>query len=560
MNIRLIEAKDADPVQDRIDALARTAALDAASAIPDAEAPDTVGYRSAGATCVVGSAGQALPLADYLAQVLPVTVLLLDGDGADSGRAYPVFGARAVALSGWLGAFELRWQAAAQGAQQARFDLVLDLCPSPLVATHQPPHGYYAPGPGEAARRQAADEMLEMVGDFEKPKYFTYKERLCAHSRNQRTGCNACIEVCSAGAISGAGDKIKVNPYLCAGCGACATVCPTGALGYAFPPATHTGARLKAALRAYHGAGGHDPLILFHSAGEGAALLQATLDDAGTSPIPGRVLPFALHHVASTGIDTWLAAIAYGASGITVLTTGAEAPQYTVALERQMEIAQDVLAGLGYAGVHFQLVRASSPAELALALQHAPRGEAPREPATFNLAADKRNTLDYALDHLHRHASEQPREIALPAGAPFGAVAVDKDTCSLCMACVGACPSSALMDGGELPQLRFVEQNCVQCGLCANTCPENAITLVPRMSFADTRNQPVVMNQSQPFHCIRCQKPFGTLQMIENMLSRLSQHPAFAGNLDRIRMCGDCRVIDMMQPQDELTVTQLRRR
>jgi hypothetical protein len=48
--------------------------------------------------------------------------------------------------------------------------------------------------------------------------------------------------------------------------------------------------------------------------------------------------------------------------------------------------------------------------------------------------------------------------------------------------------------------------------------------------------------------------------MIENMLSKLSQHAAFAGNLDRMRMCGDCRVIDMMQPQEEVTVTQLRRR
>jgi ferredoxin len=560
MNIRLIEAEGADPIQERIDALARTAALDAALAIADVGALDTVGYRSAGKTVVVGAAAQALPLADYLAQALPVTVLLLDGEDVDYRRSYPLFAARAVALAGWLGAFDVRWQAAGQAPQQGSFDLVLDLCPSPLIATHQEPHGYYAPGASEEARRQAADEMLEMIGDFEKPKYFTYKERLCAHSRNRRTGCNACIEVCSAGAIEAAGDKIKVNPYLCAGCGACATVCPTGALGYAFPPAPLTGARLKTALRAYREAGGHDPLVLLHAAGEGAALLQAAEEAGGAPAIPGRVLPFALHHVASTGIDVWLAAVAYGASGVSVLLTGTEAPQYAAALERQMAIAQAVLTGLGYAGVHFQLLRAGTPGELAPALHNGPRGAAPAQAATFNLAADKRNTLDYALDHLHRHAAVQPQEIALPAGAPFGAIAVNQDACSLCMACVGACPSSALMDGGELPQLRFVEKNCVQCGLCANTCPENAISLVPRMSFAATRNQPVVLNESQPFHCIRCQKPFGTVQMIENMLSKLSQHPAFAGNLDRMRMCGDCRVIDMMQPHDELSVTQLRRR
>lgn len=556
MNIRMMEGQGSDPLQERRDALANTAALLAMEAIPSPEPADTVGYRSAGRTLVVGPAAQALPWADRLAAALPVTLVLLDADGGATPRAYPVFEARAVAVDGWLGSFEARWQAPGQPIGEGRFDLVLDLCASPLIGKHQHPHGYYAPGPDDTARRAAADEILEMVGDFEKPKYFAYKERLCAHSRNRQAGCNACIDVCSARAISGAGDRIKVNPWLCAGCGACTTVCPTGALGYAFAPASHTGSRIKAALRAYAEAGGLDPVILFHSR-EGAALLDAAASTGGDA-VPGRVIPLALHHTASTGIDVWLAALAYGASGIAVLTTGAEAPQYAEALEQQMAIAQAVMAGLGYAGTHFQLLRATTPAELSLSLRLAPRGETASEAATFNVAADKRNTLDYALAHLHRHAPAQPQEIALPAGAPFGAVAVNRDACSLCMACVGACPSSALMDGQDKPQLRFVEQNCVQCGLCASTCPENAITLVPRMSFAETRKQAVVMNETQPFNCIRCHKPFGTLLMIENMLSKLSQHGAFSGNLDRLRMCGDCRVIDMMAPQDE-AVVQLRR-
>jgi ferredoxin len=127
------------------------------------------------------------------------------------------------------------------------------------------------------------------------------------------------------------------------------------------------------------------------------------------------------------------------------------------------------------------------------------------------------------------------------------------------MSCVGACPAGALQDGQGAPLLRFIEKNCVQCGLCAATCPENAITLQPRLSFLDSRKQAVVLNESQPFHCIRCDKPFGTLQMVENMLGRLASHPAFSGHLDRLRMCGDCRVIDMMAPEGEMRVTALRR-
>jgi ferredoxin len=549
MNIRFLEGQAGDPLQERRNALAKTAAILAADAIAPFEANAAVSYRSGGRTLVVGSSMQALAWAEHLAASLPVTLLLLDN--VDVGeRLYPVFVARNVAVAGWLGAFEARWQAPGQPARQDKFDLVFDLCPSPLISTHQHPHGYYAPGTDEAARRAAAAEMMEMTGDFEKPKYFAYKERLCAHSRNGLIGCNACIEVCSAKAIVGDGDRVKVNPYLCAGCGACGTVCPTGAMSYAYPSAAHTGSRIKAALRAYFEAGGQDPVLLFHSEG-GAPLIEAAAGQAG---VPGRVIPLALHHTASTGIDLWLAALTYGAAGITVLMTEAEAPQYAAALDTQMRVAQTVLDGLGYAGPHFQLLRIDSAPELAVALQHAPRGAVPAQAATFNLAQDKRNSLDYALEHLLRHARQQPETVPLPLGAPFGAIVVNKQTCSLCMACVGACPSSAVMDTPNAPQLRFVEQNCVQCGLCATTCPENAITLVPRMAFGETRKQTVVLNESQPFHCICCSKPFGTVHMIENMLSRLSQHSAFAGNLDRLKMCGDCRVIDMMQPEGELAV------
>lgn len=557
MNIRFTDGAATDPIQEGRDVAARQAALRAANDFPDVEPAVTVDYRSHGRTLVVGSAADALPLADLLHGTLSVTVLLLDAPDGEP-RLYPVHAAQTVAVAGWLGAFEARWRAAGQPVGEGRFDLVLDLCPARLIASHQRPHGYYAPGPDEAARRQAVDDLLDMVGDFEKPKYFSYKERICAHGRNGIHACTACVDICSARAIASDGDRIKVNPYLCAGCGACGTVCPTGAIGFAYPPAPFTGKRIQAALRAFREAGGAQPVLLLHDA-HGAGIV-ARLGDG----IPGRILPFSLHHVASTGIDVWLAALAYGAAGVALLTTGDEAPQYVAALGEQMAIAQAVVDGLGYGGPHFQLLQVGSTPhdaaqELALALRHAPRGEAPSTPAVFHLAQDKRNTLDYALDHLHRHAPQQPLHIGLPAKAPFGALAVDRQACSLCMSCVGACPANALQDGQGAPQLRFIEKNCVQCGLCANTCPENAISLLPRMSFAPERMDAVVLNESQPFHCIRCSKPFGTLQMVENMLGRLGAHPAFAANLDRLRMCGDCRVIDMMAPSDEMQVTPLRR-
>ena len=541
-----------DWVQEQRNAAARAAAL-AIALPPPADSLQTVAYTSAGKTLIIGSAELALRCADQLCGVLPVTVLLTSPPSAGPQPAYhyAALHCAEIQVSGWLGAFDARWRDGGRGVlrREDRFDLVLDLSPEPLIQTQQKPHGYFVPGAGEAAIAAAIEELAQMIGAFEKPKYFRYKERLCAHSRNGQTGCSACIDICSAAAIASAGELVRVNPYLCAGCGACTTVCPTGALAYAYPGAPTTGERLRGVLAHYRREGGLDPVILFHGAGQGSELVSALHAHGEGTPygLPARVIPIGLHHMASTGIDVWLSAVAYGASGVAVLVSGEEAAHYADALEDQMGMAQEILSGLGYAGVHFQLLRATSAAALGAALASAPAGVAPAQAATFHVAQEKRNALDMALDHLFRQAPLKPGHVPLPPGSPFGTIAVDKASCTLCMSCVGVCPSSALMDSDNAPQLRFVEKNCVQCGLCANACPEDAIALLPRMSFADTANKAVLLNETEPFCCIRCSKPFGTVLMIQSMLGKLAQHSAFQGNLDRIRMCGDCRVIDMMQ-------------
>ncbi|HEY5293372.1 MAG TPA: 4Fe-4S dicluster domain-containing protein, partial [Burkholderiales bacterium] len=132
---------------------------------------------------------------------------------------------------------------------------------------------------------------------------------------------------------------------------------------------------------------------------------------------------------------------------------------------------------------------------------------------------------------------------------------VNRATCTLCMACVGACPASALVDGRDQPLLKFIERNCVQCGLCVNTCPENSLTLVPRLLLTPQVKTERVLNEGVPFNCVRCGKPFGNKQMIDNMLGKLGTHSMFSGGgLARLQMCADCRVIDMMENKSEQTI------
>ena len=266
--------------------------------------------------------------------------------------------------------------------------------------------------------------IAQLVGEFEKPKFFVYDERICAHGRSGKRGCTKCIDVCSTGAISSTGDKVKVESHLCAGCGGCATVCPSGAMTYASPRVAELGARLKRLLAVYARAGGKDAAILFHNATEGRELV-ARLARRGRG-LPARVIPLEVFHIASVGIDTMLGALAYGASQVLVLSGDADADEYGAAVEREMGYAQAILTGLGYRGTHLRLVRATEPGELERAVWGLEPAATVPAAATFNLANEKRGTLDFVIDHLVRQAPAPRDEVPLAAGAPFGRVEVEQ--------------------------------------------------------------------------------------------------------------------------------------
>ncbi len=619
----------------------KIAALLAVAQLPAPEPVATVSYKSGGRCLVLGAAPAAERAAALLEDKLDVSVLLTSAGGAlqqAHGRATHT--GQLTRLTGWLGAFHAEWSNAnpidldvctrcnacvdvcpegaigldyqvdlaackshrdcvrvceAAGAidfqrapivQADDFDLVLDLREQPAFGQHQPPQGYVHVRPDQQPGDGLMDAVLklrELTGEFEKPKFFRYQHKLCAHSRNEQIGCTACIDVCSAQAIrSDATRKGKakgelaggviVEPYLCVGCGACSTVCPSGAMTYSYPGPVDMGKRIRTALAAYRSAGGSDAALLLHSEGAGTR----AIDELGraarvvgrtgrTGPalqgLPARVLPIALWHTASVGIDLWLAAVAQGASQVWVLLTEEDAPAYRQALAEQMAVAQAVLTGLGYGGAHFKLLQAGGPAALDAALR-APAARTVARPGTFAAQADKRATLDLALDHLLAQAPSAAESIELPRpGAPFGTLVVDGAKCTLCLSCVSACPEAALADNPEAPQLKFIEKNCVQCGLCATTCPEDAITLQARLWLADggkARKQPRVLAEAEPWKCVRCSKPFGTLRAIENMLGKLAGHAAFQGAAaERLKMCSDCRVIDMYSASNEVRITDI---
>ena len=67
-----------------------------------------------------------------------------------------------------------------------------------------------------------------------------------------------------------------------------------------------------------------------------------------------------------------------------------------------------------------------------------------------------------------------------------------------------------------------------------------------------------VLNEVEPFRCVRCDKPFGTPKAIEMMIAKLGGHAMFQGAAaERLKMCGDCRVIALHTDPDEVRITEL---
>ncbi len=531
-------AEDTDAANRR----ARERALSAVAETP-VEVTGLVNYSSAGRLLVVGDERDEVEKAVRAAAPLTPAALVI-GHGREALAGVTTWWCErdAVRLSGWLGDFRLRLEG--QGEGEERFDLVLDLTGSPLIPVDMPPPGYLVPGPGEDGVDDALRELRDLVGEFEKPRYFNYDPNICAHGMKGATACRRCIDACPAGAISSLVERVAVEPFLCQGGGACATACPTGAMTYAYPPVGGTLTRVRRLLAIYLEAGGATPVVVIHDAAAGAERVERLL--AEPSAATGHLLPLAVEEVASLGLDAWLSALAYGARAVRLVDTPHVPERSRRELAEQIGFARAILSGLGYPERALGWLEEDATSSASQVMPEIP-------PARHAAAGGKRQILFAAVDHLFASAARAKPVVSLPTGAPFGAAAVDEKACTLCMACVTVCPGKALLHGHDVPQLRFLEANCVQCGLCTRSCPEDAIWITPRMLFdAEARGRVRTLREDSPFHCVSCGKAFATTAVIGRMQQRLAGHSMFQGPkaLGRIQMCGDCRVADMMREQE----------
>ncbi|MBL0564978.1 4Fe-4S binding protein [Aeromonas veronii] len=532
--------------------------------------PATVSYQSQGRLLLVGPEDRIRRAASQLPVEVRPTLLVTEAvhDAAaadletifDATASLAALTLREPSLTGYLGQFQLTGLngqgerislAALCFPQQAtvgnepRFDLVVDLGRVPLFALERPPVGYLHLADDQGLAERLA-ELGALTGIFDKPRYFRLDPEACAFTARGVPGCSRCLDVCPTDALKPINGRIQIDPHLCQGFGSCASACPTGAIGYHQPDANTSGDYLFRLLKHYREAGGEVPRLLI--AGEN----EREWVEAEITRLPANWLPVWVEESASLGIESWFAALAYGASAVRI-ALGDDAPESVRALvERELASAAVLLAGAGLATDRIALFDADAGEPVSgqptVALLEKP------------LKGDKRENLFAAFDALWR-ANEGSREpLAVPHGAPYGSVELKEADCTLCMGCVAVCPSRALHAVGHTPGLNFIEQDCIQCGMCEKACPEQAIVLVPRLQpVPEARRAVQSLKAEEAACCIRCSKPFAPASMIRRIQQKLAGHSHFQNEAaQRLLMCEDCRVKDVFAALAADPVSQLK--
>ena len=373
------------------------------------------------------------------------------------------------------------------------FDLVLDLREQPGLQPAPAAAGLLSRRRAtSAALADAVLKLRELVGEFDKPRFFRYQHKLCAHSRNETDRLHGLHRRLLAPAPSAATPRARARPRAappaassssrtCAWAAApaprCARAAPDLRLprhGRPGPAPAHDAHRLRPRRRPRRGAA--DPQ-------------RSRRHAPARRTRPRRAQPATAACTACRrACCRWRCGTPPASASTSGWPPSPRAPARSGCCsptKRRPSTARRCRADGGGAGhPHRPGLCAASTCGCSTRATRATwqrwtprcaRRRRRRWPAPATFVGAGRQARHAGTGHrppAGAGAAGRPTKSPCPPPARPSAPCWSTPTkCTLCLSCVSACPEGALADNPDKPQLRFIEKNCVQCGLCATHLP-----------------------------------------------------------------------------------------
>ncbi|WP_104708488.1 4Fe-4S binding protein [Helicobacter ailurogastricus] len=364
------------------------------------------------------------------------------------------------------------------------------------------------------------------------PEVFTYNSNICQYHQRRVECCGKCSEVCPTLAITKLDPEIAKSKGLecldnrhleikqqdCIDCGKCIAVCPSGSLHY---NALSLEA-IQAIAKLYKG---YIPLVLDKNT------------DLPTTPLKKEVLPLSLN--ANILEQTYL---------LTLLQeSGAQVVLYAKELGVGTLESIALLNGI-YEKIYRQkaVLCAFDLDELKTCLEQAQILEYTHFSPPTTPTHTKRDLFAKRLAHIVGEGDFG--QVACGDFIRYGHIKIF-ESCTLCLACVGACNTNALSIDGNNYRLLFNPSLCTTCGYCVPTCPEKCLELErDGIALNPSYFTPRLMAEDTLFSCRMCGKAMGTTKSVLKIAKFMESR--FQGDKRRIAslyVCADCKVKVMLE-------------
>lgn len=387
--------------------------------------------------------------------------------------------------------------------------------------------------------QELLESMYHFIGAYEYTSPVVLAPNLCdfwhrrpkidPHTQTNEGGyCHKCSDVCQSFGVfrdDKKGEIVLSSPD-CIACGDCVSVCPTGAL----QRESESIESLTYQAQMYKGS-----IPILHARAQSQEVISALKH----SPNP-HALPFVLGqpHILNA---TYLLTIVQE-SGAMVIVYAPDSVYVREGVDSLNALCEAVF------GTRCVLL-AHDEAELCACLQEA-------------------RVLDCVHYTYTPRADEGTKEIfsqrayAWVRGGDFGRVAmqhsgnvlIDADKCTLCLSCVDACNTKALINETSSFSLLFKQSLCTGCGYCVDTCAEKVIRLESQVLDAQSLSFSYTQKAyDEPFKCVECGKIFATTKSIQKIKDILL--PSISGDPIKQRgleCCGDCKIKLIFGPKDHI--------